>query len=204
MSNNRRNYNPKRDRTTQSQKYENKAEDQFDTFIEDELTEVVPDSEFIKEDKERNEDIINQLKQVVNSPNLKEQIDQFPNIFGQQTNLKQHDINSIAQKIEDEVQKNKVIYTVKKENGKVVFETEQPSVSELTIKGLSSKSLMIEQMIKDVDTEILKAEIEIEVHRILEQESKDQNETTMHLRRIESFHNNIEYLKKKRNVLMKL
>lgn len=199
MSNRR--YNPRRNIPSQNQ--------ENDVDVHQEETVVAPVEQEQTQVNEK-EDIVEQLKRVVSSSDPVLVFDEEPttsysNVFGTPVNLKQPNIENIAKQIENEVQKSKTMYTVKKENGKVVFETEKPNTQDVsTVKDHSRKSLVIEQMIKDIDNEILKAEIEIEVHRILEQDSKSEQEMNMNLSRINSFHTNIAYLKKKKDALNKL
>lgn len=93
------------------------------------------------------------------------------------------------------------VYNVSKnvQSGKVEFQNNVRS------KDFSQKEAMMEEMLTNIEKEIIKQQIEIEVHTEIDSTlvGKDPDRG-INLRRIESFKNNLEYLTMKKDHLLKL
>lgn len=95
------------------------------------------------------------------------------------------------------------VYNVSRDtqNGEVKIESKK----NLVVKGQTTKSLLMQEMLINLEKEIQKQSIEIEIHESMDKTllGKDPDRG-INLRRIDSFKNNLEYLKMKKDHLLKL
>lgn len=112
--------------------------------------------------------------------------------------------NQIEEKDVEENQRKKVVYNVKRsENGSVIL---NGKVENITISGQNDdrnfvKGTLAKELLIQIEKEILKTEIEIEIH---DQLIKDDPDNRIYHSRRENYSNNLEYLKKKREIIKNL
>lgn len=100
----------------------------------------------------------------------------------------------------EETQSTKPTYNFSKDQqGKVQIESK---VVVETKKKVQDKQVIIKEMLATIDKEILKCEIEIEVHQELVKVASGPEHS--YPLRIENFHRNIDYLTRKKNILEKM
>lgn len=87
------------------------------------------------------------------------------------------------------------------ENGKPSVQ----NISQNEVEQIDDNKISIaKEMLEAIEKEILKTQVEIEIHQKIVNSSRVVEEISLNERRIESFHNNLEYLTKKKNILIKI
>lgn len=69
---------------------------------------------------------------------------------------------------------------------------------------VGNKEVIMKEMLLNIDKEILKTEVEIEIHQVLEKEAKGPIDTAIANNRIENYYKNLDYLNNKKRILQDL
>ena len=188
----KRPYNP-RDRKLINQTIESTQQEQPN--IEEEKIEEEDSKEVEKIKAE--EEMINKInEEYEKAKNLMDQNEQAVKQI-----LETKTIDDIKNSIPE---RQKPVYNFSKENGQVKIDSKENKVVKEQKNKISKKQAIMAKMLITLDEEIVKTEVEIEIHNQMSKGITDLAEEHNIQRRLMSYHSNLVYLNKKKDILSKI